>query len=68
MTVIPESSGRVSYSLATRPSTCDYHPGSFIARSTPCRSWAALGLVEKWGQDKIQAHMAAALKSVRRRR
>jgi hypothetical protein len=68
MTVIPCSSDAFSYALARAVNKVDY--GGDLIRNVDAvwRLAARNGLAEKWGVDKVQRHMAAGFKTVRRRR
>jgi hypothetical protein len=67
-TTIPESSDTFSYLLARAVNRVDYG-GDFIRNvDAVWRLAEKSGLAQKWGVDKVQAHMAAAFKNVRRRR
>jgi hypothetical protein len=68
MTTIPCSSDAFSYLVAQRANAADYG-ASFIRAIDACQRFAERsGLVEKWGQDEVQRHLAAAFKHMRRGR
>jgi hypothetical protein len=66
--VIPRSSDSFSYKLARTINQVDSGEVSFIdAVDTMQRIAERSGLIERWGVDKVQAHMARAFKDIRRR-
>jgi hypothetical protein len=69
MSTIPASSDVFSYELAKAVTFVDYHPRSFIRQVDALQRLAERsGLVEKWGQDRIQKCLSDAFKPLRRRR
>jgi hypothetical protein len=68
MTVIPESSDAFTYALARAVNKVDY--GASLIRAVDALQKLAerSGLVEKWGQDEVQRHLASAFKPLMHRR
>jgi len=68
MTVIPASSDTFALLVAQRSNATNYG-ASFIRAVDACQRFAQRsGLVERWGQDRVQRHLAEAFKGIRRRR
>jgi hypothetical protein len=64
MSVIPVSSDQFSYMLAKAVNRVD-GGGDFIRNVDAVWRFAVRsGLADRWGVDKVQAHMAAAFKAV----
>jgi hypothetical protein len=68
MSIIPRSSDSFTYKLARTVNRVDSGDISFIDAVDSMQRFAERsGLIERWGVNKVQAHMARAFKDVRRR-